>query len=286
MRFSEVKGVVARAVRPSPGVQSIVVGLFEHEAAARQALEALRTRGVQEEQLRVVDDVRNAAADGSDLSDVLASLGVADGEARFYAAEARSGRSLVAVDARGDADAVRALILEHGGYDVRSRGRELARPSGAGVRGGTGPRPVDVTGRWEDVRSRYEMLWQQHYGTTDATFEQLEPAYQFAWQAANDAHLRGRPWSEVESMLRHDWQSASDGAAAGRLARAGVRPASGDRGRLAWEDVEGPIRDVWEDVAAEAAMGAEGGADRRIPSQGTDQTVAARDVRTPTQGAA
>jgi len=33
---------------------------------------------------------------------------------------------------------------------------------------------------------------------------------------------------------------------------------------MAWDDVAGPIRDVWEDVAAEAATFAEGGRERNI----------------------
>jgi hypothetical protein len=45
--------------------------------------------------------------------------------------------------------------------------------------------------------------------------------------------------------------------------------------------VAGPIRDVWEDVADEATTGAEGGADRRIPRQGADQQVPAREVVPP-----
>jgi hypothetical protein len=86
----------------------------------------------------------------------------------------------------------------------------------------------------------------------------MEPIYRYAWQAANEPRNRGRPWSEVEASLRETWQSTSPG--------------------MRWADAADPIRDVWEDVAEEASTGAEGGADRRIARQGTDQSVAAHDI--------
>jgi hypothetical protein len=105
------------------------------------------------------------------------------------------------------------------------------------------------------------MLWQQHYGTTDATWEQMAPVYRHAWQLANEPRYRGRPWTEVEAAVQSDWQSA------------GRAPD--------WAAVAGPIRDVWEDVAEEAAQGAEGGQDRRIPRQGNDQSGPARTMTPP-----
>jgi hypothetical protein len=163
---------------------------------------------------------------------------------------------------------VRRLVLEHGGYDVQSRGRDLIRPAESGAPGGVGPRPLDITTTWQDFRSRYEMLWQQHYGTTDATWEQMEPLYRFGWQLANRDDLRGQPWSQAAGTVEREWSASS-------LSRG-----------VSWADAEGPLRDVWEDVTEEAATGAEGGADRRIPRQGSDQSVAARDLQPPTQGAA
>ena len=80
----------------------------------------------------------------------------------------RDGRTLVVVDADGRFDQARQLVLEHGGYDVESRGAEFIRGD-RGVPGGVGPRPIDITANWPDFASRHEMLWQQHYGTTDAT---------------------------------------------------------------------------------------------------------------------
>lgn len=251
---------------------SIVVVLFPSESEARSAVGQLGADTVRPENVSVLgpgnysDDSPSsflgsvlAATDRHDLVEALTSVGVPDGEARFYAHEAESGNTLVVIDGNGHSEAIRGVLLERGGYDVRSRGSELARNTGAGVPGGAVSRPIDATWRWEDVRWRYEMLWQQHYGTTDATWEEMEPIYRYAWQVANEPRNYGQPWSEAETALRSDWERSL--------------PAR------AWPDVAGPMRDVWEDVAEEAAQGTEGGADRRIPGPGTDQSLAARDLR-------
>src|SRR5207248_7246708 len=142
------------------------------------------------------------------------------------------------VDADGRSDAVRQVVLEHGGYDVQSQGRDLIRGDTAAAAPSVRTElPVDVTSTWRDFRSRYEMLWQQHYGTTDATFEQMEPIYRYAWQLANEPRYRGRPWTEVESAVHRDWDT------------------SGLAASVPWSEAAGPIRDVWEDVTQEAASG-------------------------------
>jgi hypothetical protein len=270
---------------PSESPRSVVVAVFQREAEARDVADAVRALGVPHESVGVLlpgqslspsssgggTDLLSLAAgasDGHELSTVLSEIGVPEGEARFYADEAGHGRSLVVVRANGRADEVRKFVLEHGGSDVQSRGAELIRSGEHGVPGGVGARPVDVTGNWDDFRSRYQMLWQQHYGTTDATWEQMEPLYQYGWQLANQPAYRGMPWSSVADTIRQQWQSSSFGKT------------------MDWSDADGPLHDVWEDVAEEAATGAEGGADRRIPTSGTDQSVAARDLQPPTEGAA
>jgi hypothetical protein len=203
-------------------------------------------------------------ANAADVGRVLVEMGVSDGEVRFYQSEVQDGRTLVfvVVDLHRASANVRNLLLRHGAYDVQSRGGDLARADGAGVPGRTGPRPIDTTGNWKDVASRYEMLWGQHYGTGEANWKQMEPVYRYAWHAAIEPRYRGRPWSEVEAILRADWEATQPG--------------------VAWSDVAGPIRDVWEDVAAEAALGTEGGQDRRVPRQGNDQAGPARELIAPT----
>lgn len=269
-----------------PFNRSIVVALFEQVSAARNAAAAVRSLGLTDQHVGLlapgerltVSEMRDpdvsgllalaaSGTDGNDIGNVLLSMGVPDGEARFYAAEAREGRSLVVVTADGRANEVRQMMLERGGYDVQSRGRDFIRAGDDGVPGGLGAPPEDLTQDWTDVRSRYEMLWQQHYGTSDATWEQMEPLYEYTWRLANQQEYRGRAWSEVASAVKREWS------------RSGLRqPGS-------WQDASGPMHDVWDDVVEEAATGAEGGADRRIATFGSDQTIAARDLEPPAESA-
>ncbi len=227
------------------------MGVFQQESAAQQARDALRGEGVTDPQLSVVSPTLGAG----DVQAQLSSMGVPDGESRFYADQVKAGQTLLIVNANGNYGHARDVLLQYGATDVESQGEDLARAEGAGSRGGAGARPIDVTGRWEDVRSRYEMLFGQHYGTTDTEWPDIEPVYRWAWQAANEPRYRGRPWSEVERTLATAWQ-----------------------GSPAWDEVKGAVQDVWEDVAEEATTGAEGGQDRRIPRQGADQVGPARDV--------
>jgi len=248
--------------------------VFDGNSAALDATAAVRELGFTDQYLGFLGASRDGGllgtlADASDttaVANALQAVGVPAGEARFYAHEAHDGHSLLVVNAEGRAEEVRQLLRERGGYDVQSRGAEFIRGDSQQQTNGAAPLPVDLTTNWEDFRSRYQMLWQQHYGTTDATWDEMEPVYQRAWQVANQPEYRGRPWSEVESAVQREWQQAQPGSD--------------------WSSVAGPIQDVWEDVAQEAATGAEGGADRRIASQGNDQTVAARDVAQQGQGAA
>jgi hypothetical protein len=260
----------------------VAVGLFDTTARAQQALDALRRLGLADAQLGLVGpnqltpasgDARpmlagvadggllGAAAAGGDLAGVLVDLGIGDGEARYYAREVQAGRTLVVADGSASAQA-RDVLRQHGARDARAEGRDLVRggESADGTPGRPAPQAADVTDRWEDVRSRYETLFAQHFGTTDLSWQQAEPLYRYAWQAANAPARRGRPWSEVEAGVRRDWEAQA--------------------GRLSWSEAAGPIRDVWEDVAAEAST-AEGGAERRVRRPGSDQSGPASSVTAP-----
>jgi hypothetical protein len=241
---------------PAQTSRSVALALFEVAQQAQQAVQALAALGVGGDQLglfipesvagggsAVASGLFNAADGSGKLGGTLRGLGVSDGETRFYIDEVESGRALVVVDSTLEPATLHEIIARYGGYDLESRGADLARPTDAGVPGGTGPLPADVTGQWEDVASRYEMLWQQHYGTGDATWDQMAPVYRDAWYMANQPDLRGRPWSEVEQTIRRDWESSHS---------------------TTWESVAGPIFDVWEDVAEEAATPAEGGRARIV----------------------
>jgi hypothetical protein len=224
----------------------VAVGVFDTQPSA----ESLRGLG----QVAVAGpETRTGWLDvPGDLASTLVSLGVPEGEARYYASEVEASRWLVVVDAGQDYTRARDRLRELGGRDVQSQGQDLVR--GPQQSGGRAALDSDLTDRWEDVRSRYETLFEQHYGTTDTRWPEVEPVYQYAWQMANRSDLRGRAWSEAQPTLQRDWPN--------------------------WSDVSGPIRDVWEDVAAESAT-PEGGADRRVPRQGADQSGPASQVVPP-----
>jgi hypothetical protein len=239
--------------------RSVAVALFEREAAARQAVQSLAELGLDSRQLGVfvpgaaepsgqmpardATGLLIAVNRAAELTDVLVGLGVPEGEARYYADEVRAGRSLVVAAAGAATARVRQLLRQGGGYDIESRGEQLVRGPSPASGTGASPAPPDLTMRWEDVDSRYETLWRQHYGTSDASWEEYAPVYRWAWQQANRPELRGRAWSEVAPRLEREWQSMP--------------------GSLPWQQVSDPVRDVWQDVADEARRGAEGGADRR-----------------------
>src|SRR5439155_26132762 len=95
--------------------------------------------------------VQAALTRTTDVDEPLGTINLPEGERRFYAQEVRAGRALVVVDGPRDSAEVRDVLLRHGGYDVHSRGAELARAQGVGLPGGTGPRPGDVSGPGEAV---------------------------------------------------------------------------------------------------------------------------------------
>ena len=247
-----------------------VVGVFDAPDQAEQAAEDLRRARFEPEQIGLLaargqpaasstpsaeagEDPRgegapsasgmlSAAAGAEDVVGTLSALGVEAASARYYQREYRAGRSILAVRAHGRADEAREIVRRQGGRDVESLGGGLARGDASEhdaerAGGGTGPAPR-VTLRWEDVSPRYATLFGQRYGAGDATWEQYEPAYRFAWQMANDPRYRGRPWSAVRDAVREAWGSG-DG--------------------LPWDAVEGAMGDVWEDVADDARSGLEGG---------------------------
>ena len=226
-------------ISPTQTERAVAVGVFDGESSAREATVRLRSAGFADDQMTLISTF------AAEVRQALLDLGVPEGEVRFYTDELEQGRSVLVVAAAGNYDEARQLLLAQGAYDVQSRGAELVRGDAgsepAASRGRSTP-PLDETTRWEDVRSRYEMLFGQHYGTR-GSWEESEPLYRHAWQLANDPRYRGRPWSEVGPLLEREWTS--------------------QRRTPAWEDAAGPVRDVFEDVADEARMGLEGGAEFR-----------------------
>src|SRR5579864_5217326 len=92
---------------PDSTHRSVIVALFDREAGARDAIDAVRSLGLSDEQLGLLTPAQrlsvsetttadistllalaaNSTATGAanDVANVLQSMGVPDGEARFYA---------------------------------------------------------------------------------------------------------------------------------------------------------------------------------------------------------
>lgn len=235
---------------------SAAVGVFADQGRAEHAVQALARAGFGRGTVDFVYADRTSAeggllgpaiASGQSLATALVQLGVAEAPARFYADEFEQGRSLVVVRAGAEGRRVREILENEGAYDVQKRGGALARgPSEAGGAGAVMPAPQssELTERFQDVASRYEMLFGQRFGATDRTWEQLRPVYARGWQMAMDPRFTGRRWDDVAPTIRAEWQRDDSG--------------------VDWVLAVDALRDVWEDVADEAATGREGGEQRRV----------------------
>ena len=167
------------------------------------------------------------AAVATQLGRALVDAGVADGPARFYEREFAAGKSLLLVEPAGDAS-LRLLLHLYGGRDLEDVGGALARAPELATDPLDSTTPVGPTLDWPAVAAHYEMLFDQRYGAEDATWAEYEPAYRFAWELAHQPRDRGRQWSDVANRVRRAWQALGTGPD--------------------WDDVEGGMGDVWQDV--------------------------------------
>ena len=202
-----------------------------------------------------------AAAGG--LLGALTKMGVPEEEARYYESEFQAGRTIVTVQPDGRQQEALDILRRNGAYDATTRPTTAAYGTygtpGAGQAASMGQtQSGQVTGgRWEDVSPTYRNFWQQRYGNQGGRWEDFEPAYRYGWEMKNNPQYRGRPWTEVESHLRRDWES-----------RYPNRP---------WAQASTALRESWEsDFGTEEA--------RRVPIReeelrATKQPVEAGEVR-------
>lgn len=236
----------------------LVAGIFRDQTGPMGALQSLRdvgmdahdmallsSRGIEELPgeprtgriggLPLAEELRQRSAEHP-IGEALARLGIPDGAARYYLEAVDDGAEVLLVRARASNTEIRERLRAAGAVDVPLLGRDLVR--GEGTAAGrphartVDGQPPDVTRRWEDVRSRYEMLWAQRFGATGGSWEEDEPAYRYAWQVANDPDIRGAAWEQVRERIR----GSSD-------------PRRPD---MPTERLQTIAQDVWEDVADES----------------------------------
>jgi len=86
----------------------------------------------------------------------------------------------------------------------------------------------------DDDDREFRSHWKTRYGgSTDATYEQYQPAYAYGAAMARDERYRGRRWPEVENDLRTDWERRY-----------------GSGGQSTWENVMPAVRHAWNRLAS------------------------------------
>jgi uncharacterized membrane protein len=78
-----------------------------------------------------------------------------------------------------------------------------------------------------DFRSNFE----QSYRTGRYDYEHYRPAYQYGYDLAREKRYRDRPWNEIETDVRRDWEMRHPGDA--------------------WEDFKDAVRHAWQRVKAD-----------------------------------
>jgi uncharacterized protein (TIGR02271 family) len=81
---------------------------------------------------------------------------------------------------------------------------------------------VEVERLPEESTGSFRSHWDTHYASAGGKYEEYEPAYRYGSEARGSAQYRDRPWEEVESDLRSDWERRHPGSAWDRF-KAAVR---------------------------------------------------------------
>jgi hypothetical protein len=76
-------------------------------------------------------------------------------------------------------------------------------------RAGTNTPPFTNWARYEpDFRKNY----QSTYANTGLQYEQVQPAYRYGYQLANESQGRASDWSSIEPQAKTSWEQNHDGA--------------------------------------------------------------------------
>jgi uncharacterized protein (TIGR02271 family) len=80
--------------------------------------------------------------------------------------------------------------------------------------------------------SYYRNHFNSTYSAMGGSYDDYLPAYSYGTQMRSDTRYQGRPWNDVESDLRTDWESRNGGATGST-----------------WEKVKAAVRHGWDKVA-------------------------------------
>ncbi|GER88184.1 hypothetical protein KDW_23460 [Dictyobacter vulcani] len=106
----------------------LVVGIFENEIKAKNAVDALRTAGFRYDQVGVALSASENAT--PDLQTDLVNLGVPEEQAKYYDNEYRSGKIVVSIRPDGRASEVSDILTSNGAYNYEQQASsDMASPS-------------------------------------------------------------------------------------------------------------------------------------------------------------
>lgn len=74
----------------------------------------------------------------------------------------------------------------------------------------------------------YRNHWNSVYGSTGGAYDEYQPAYSYGNEMARNDKYRGRPWTEVETDLRSDWDNRYPGE------------------QSTWDKMKSAVRHGWE----------------------------------------
>jgi hypothetical protein len=92
---------------------------------------------------------------------------------------------------------------------------------------------------WAHVQPQFRARWETRQGIQGRLWEDVEPAYQFAYARYRSPEYLGHPFPDVEAALQRDWESHGSGAS--------------------WEQVRPDVEDAWLALQERSHQPPEGG---------------------------
>jgi len=245
-------------------VQHIVIALFDQEAQARSAADALVRQGFERASVQVTGAGGDphaqeplppaAAIEGGPASGLLHRLAVLFGvddepHVVHYEEAVRRGGSLVKVEVDGEARATQArdALLALGAANIDDRveawrqagwddaGRAVPAVRGIAVHrqevsiGGVRVYGQTAVHTFEDDAAAFRSDFETRYAPDGGSWDEFAPAYRLGHGLATDSRYRDRDWDAIEPAARRDWEER--------------HPAN------PWERFKHAIRHGWEKAA-------------------------------------
>jgi uncharacterized protein (TIGR02271 family) len=133
--------------------RSFVVGVFQEEAQAQQAMNDLMSAGFSKDEIRY-----SVHKGGSGITNSLANLGLPEDEATFYNGEFESGRTVVVVNTSDRQQEASQILYRDGGYDYASRSGRTSGTSSYANAATTGQATDYNTEAGQNIQLREEQL--------------------------------------------------------------------------------------------------------------------------------